>query len=74
MSEVRKARSRLANEVRRVGAEGGNRHTHFGVERERKALATAKIDEYVRRVLAEAPPLSPDQLARLASLFGGERR
>lgn len=39
-------------------------------------LAAAKIEDYVARVVAEAPQLTPDQLASIAVLLrpaGGER-
>lgn len=35
----------------------------------RRALAEAKIADYVEKVLAQAPPLSDDQCARLAELL-----
>lgn len=36
----------------------------------RRDFKEAKIAAYVQRVLAEAPPLTDDQRARLAALFG----
>ena len=40
----------------------------------RAALAAAKIEEFIRRELEKAPPLTEDQRARLARLiFGGQR-
>lgn len=39
-------------------------------EAARRDFKEAKIAAYVERVLAEAPPLTDDQRARLASLFG----
>lgn len=35
----------------------------------RRDLAAAKIEAYVAKVVAEAPPLSPEQRDRLAMLF-----
>lgn len=35
----------------------------------RRDLKAAKLEEYVARVVAEAPPLSPEQRDRLAMLF-----
>lgn len=37
----------------------------------RRDLAEAKIAQYVAKVVAEAPPLGPDQRARLAALLNG---
>ena len=35
----------------------------------RRDLAAAKLEQYVARVVAEAPPLSADQAARIAMLL-----
>ena len=37
-------------------------------------LAAARIEDYVQRLVAEAPPLTPEQRTRIASLVirGGE--
>lgn len=37
----------------------------------RRDLAAAKIAQYVRRVVDEAPPLTSDQLDRLAAILRG---
>jgi hypothetical protein len=34
-------------------------------------LAAAKIQQYIERVVAEAPPLTADQRSRIAALLGG---
>jgi len=44
------------------------------VPQRRRDLAEAKITDYVEKVLAEAPPLTPDQRARLAGLLAPVRR
>lgn len=35
----------------------------------RQNLKAARLEEYVRRVVAEAPPLPPEQAERIASLL-----
>ena len=72
MSRAMKARGRLGIESRRHPKD------HPEVTNARKALAEAKIADYVEKVLAQAPPLSDDQCARLAELLrpvraGGEK-
>lgn len=37
---------------------------------QREAEQKAKVDAYVKKVLAEAPPLSPEQADHLAALLG----
>lgn len=37
----------------------------------RRRLAEAKIADYIERVVAEAPPLTDDQRARLSLLLNG---
>lgn len=37
----------------------------------RRDLAAAKIQQYVERVVAEAPPLTPEQADRLAAILRG---
>jgi type IV secretory pathway TrbF-like protein len=37
----------------------------------RQELVAAKIESYIQRVVADAPPLSPAQRNRLAALFLG---
>ena len=60
-SEVLKARSAVGVATRR-----GDREA---IITSRQQLAVAKLEAYVSRVVAEAPPLSPEQLDRLAVLF-----
>lgn len=39
----------------------------------RRDLAAASLEEYIRRVVDSAPPLTPDQQSRIAALLrGGE--
>lgn len=41
----------------------------------RKALLEAQLEEHIERVVSEAPPLTPEQIARLIVLLrGGESR
>ena len=39
----------------------------------RRDLAAAKIEAYIEKTVAESPPLTDDQLARIALILGGER-
>jgi hypothetical protein len=45
------------------------RHYPDQVEDRRRDLAQAKIADYIERVLAEAPPLTDEQRAKLAELL-----
>jgi hypothetical protein len=40
----------------------------------KRGLAEAKLADYIERVLAAAPPLTPQQLTRLAELLRPVRR
>lgn len=61
MSQILKARSALGVAARRGDPEAE--------ALARRDLAAAKIESYVAKVVAEAPPLSPEQRDRLAMLF-----
>jgi hypothetical protein len=37
----------------------------------RRALKAQRLEDHVRDTLAKAPPLTEDQKARIAALFGG---
>ncbi len=65
MSRALTARNKLA---------AASRHHPEQVPQRRRDLAEAKIADYVEKVLAEAPPLTPDQRARLAGLLAPVRR
>jgi hypothetical protein len=65
---VNKARSVLAIESKKSKAAGIGADAK-PVEDARRVLAAAKIEQYIERVVAEAPPLTPEQLDRLALLF-----
>lgn len=73
MSQVRKARGRLADEVRRLGANDSESAARSDLARVHPGLSTAGTDEYIERVLAKAPPLTPEQNSAIARLLGGER-
>lgn len=60
MSRALKARNELA---------AACRHHPEQVEDRRRALAEAKIADFIERTLAEAPPLTSRQLAALAELL-----
>jgi hypothetical protein len=63
-SEVLKARSRLATKSRSAVSA-----TDAEISEARRDLAAAKIATYVQKVVAAAPPLSDDQLTRIAGLL-----
>ena len=58
-SEVFKARSAVAVAVRRGKPS----------DDARRDLAAAKLAQYVERVVAGAPPLTPDQITKIAGLL-----
>lgn len=58
---VAQAKSRLGVAARRGSA--------VQVNEARRALAAAKLEQYVSRVVAEAPPLTNDQADRIAALL-----
>lgn len=62
-SEVLQAKSRLGVASRR--------HDPEEIAEARRDLAAAKLAQYVERVVAEAPPLSPEQADRIAALLRG---
>lgn len=62
-SPVLDARSRLATTVRL------HRNDTKRVTDARRDLAAAKLAEYVRKTVAEAPPLTDEQRERIAALL-----
>lgn len=60
-SEVLKARSAIGVATRRGD--------HEAILASRQNLAVAKLEAYVSRIVAEAPPLTPEQLDRVAILL-----
>lgn len=62
MSTVLKARSALGVASRRGAPDD--------IRTARRALAAAKLEAYVSRIVAEAPPLTEDQKHRIVSLLG----
>ena len=66
---VAEARSRVAVEVKRSKSRGGDQPER--IRRARADLAKAKLEQYIQRVLQDAPPLTAEQLARLAVLLQG---
>lgn len=57
------ARSRLGNAVR-----AGNQEAALEARRD---LAAAKLEQYIAQVVAEAPPLTEAQAARISTLLNG---
>jgi hypothetical protein len=62
-SNVLQARARKAVAVRQGDA--------AAVETASRDLAAAKLEQYIERVVAAAPPLSEAQKTRLAAIFRG---
>lgn len=60
-SDVLKARARLAINTRH--------HPEIDHTDLKRNLAVAKLEAYVSRIVAEAPPLTPEQLDRVAVLL-----
>lgn len=69
MSAVARARSRLANEVKAAKRRPDSDPDH--VTAARRDLAAAKLEDYIRRVVAAAPELSLEQRHRLSALLRG---
>lgn|GEM_PF-3447949 len=70
INPVGKAKARLAVEIKknkRVGGEVGAP----AVVNARRDLAEQKLRQYIERTVAAAPPLSAEQLDRLAALLRG---
>ncbi len=65
-SAVLQARARIGVAVRQGDA--------VAAENAARDLAAAKIEQYVQRVVADAPPLSDQQRRELAALFTGGAR
>lgn len=55
------ARARLGQAVR-VG-------NQYAATEARRDLAAAKLEQYVAKVVAEAPPLTADQISRISGLL-----
>jgi hypothetical protein len=63
VSKPLQLRGRLANAHRR-----GDEATILEIRRD---LAAAKLEQYIERVVSEAPPLTDEQRDRLAGLLNG---
>jgi hypothetical protein len=63
------SRSALGNAVKRAKAEGRSPGSDPVVLERRRDLAEDRIREYVLRIVADAPELSPEQKSRLRALF-----
>lgn len=64
MSQILKARSALGVAARRKNS--------GEVTEARRNLAAAKLEEYVARIVSEAPPLTNEQADRIAGLLRGD--
>lgn len=63
------SRSAYGNAVKRAKAEGRSPSSDPVVIERRRELVEAQIREYVLKVVADAPALTPEQLSRLRGLF-----
>lgn len=62
----------LTHERARVAALSRSRNTNDpALINARQNLRAAKLEEYVSRVVAEAPPLRPEQIDRISILLRG---
>ncbi len=68
---INKARSRVANEVKKAKYAGAGAST-ASVQDARRVLAEEKIKEYIQRTVASAPDLTVEQRDRLAQLVRGK--
>jgi hypothetical protein len=62
--------------LRRCTARAGAavRWAHPDADQARRELAAERIGVYIQRVLADAPPLNPEQRDRLAVLLAADRQ
>ena len=67
---VAKARSRVAVEVKKSKSQDSSEQRER-VQQARAELAEAKLEQYIQRVVAEAGPLSQEQVSRLKALLHG---
>jgi hypothetical protein len=67
-------RSALGNAVKRAKAEGHSPASDPVVLQRRRVLAEDKLRAYILKVVADAPPLTPEQQSRLRSLFQASSR
>ncbi len=61
--QIRQAKSALGVATRRGDS--------AAAEAARRDLAAAKLEQYVARIVSEAPPLTSSQRDRIAALIGG---
>lgn len=66
---LQQRRMELARASRRASQES-TAQSSAEIERIRRDYAAAKLADYIRRTVAAAPPLSPEQQHRLALLLG----
>lgn len=69
--ETRKARARLASTASQAARRPGDLATARAVEEARRNFRFVSATEYVRRLVDEAPPLTPEQRDKLVHLLTG---
>jgi len=62
---LRASALKIARESRRTGDQSR-------LEDLKRAYAEAKLDDYIRRIFADFPPLTQDQRARLTALLSDD--
>lgn len=67
--ELKRVRMAIARGERDARRHPGDEEAKTRVAKLRAEYAELKIQEYVKRVVANAPPLSKEQRARLATLL-----
>ncbi len=69
--ERRRARAHLANATARARKAPTDSAAQAAVENARRDYYATALEDYIRRVVDEAPELSPEQRDRLAQLLRG---
>ena len=70
LSKMSKARSQLANEVKKIKKAGGD-PSSSSVQDARRVLAAEKLTAAIRQTVESAPELTPAMMDRLAALLTG---
>lgn len=67
------ARASLASETRRAKRRPDDPEAQVRAEEARRDFYALRLEEYIERVVREAPPLTSDQRDRLSMILRGER-
>ncbi len=69
MSAVSQARARRAQAAKHAKRNPSDPNVEQRVEDARRNLAAANLEQYIARIVADAPALTDEQMARLARLL-----